>query len=341
MLPIQSFSRLFLLISAGLFGVATAVTIGPVAHLDIVNKEIAPDGFLRPTVLAGGTFPGPVIAGKKGDVFTINVTDHLTDPSMLRSTTIHWHGIFQNGSNYADGPAMVTQLERSGIILIIPLSTVMGFVEHSSCMTQKTLNEDDLHNYQGTKPPGKPQLGGANIVVPIRQQYFAENRSFEINNVTFTSPSVPVLLQILNGTYDEDALLPKGSIYKLKPNSSVELQIWGLSVGGPHAFYVIKNADSEVYNWNNPVLRDTVTTGLDGNLTVLRFFTDNSGPWFLHWRVSHFGLTFMGLAIVFAEDPEGTKKHIKPIPPPFYELCPKYDQFNPDPVYIPVPGQTP
>ncbi len=40
-------------------------SIGPVTELDIVNKVIAPDGVARDTVLAGGTFPGPLITGKK------------------------------------------------------------------------------------------------------------------------------------------------------------------------------------------------------------------------------------------------------------------------------------
>lgn len=39
-------------------------------------------------VLPGGTFPGPVIRGNKGDRFQINVVDHLTDATMLRSTSI-------------------------------------------------------------------------------------------------------------------------------------------------------------------------------------------------------------------------------------------------------------
>ena len=38
-------------------------TIGPVDDLRIVNKVISPDGFSRNAVLAGGTFPGPVISG--------------------------------------------------------------------------------------------------------------------------------------------------------------------------------------------------------------------------------------------------------------------------------------
>ncbi|KAG6917343.1 hypothetical protein DXG01_002914 [Tephrocybe rancida] len=60
-------------------------------------------------VLAEGIFPGPVISGIKGDHFQVNVVNDLTDHSMDLSTSIHWHGIFQNGTNYADGAASVTQ----------------------------------------------------------------------------------------------------------------------------------------------------------------------------------------------------------------------------------------
>lgn len=52
------------LVFLGVCGRAWAA-IGPVTELDIVNKVIAPDGFARDTVLAGGTFPGPLITGKK------------------------------------------------------------------------------------------------------------------------------------------------------------------------------------------------------------------------------------------------------------------------------------
>ncbi|KAJ3873232.1 laccase 1 AVT [Lentinula edodes] len=83
-------------------------------NLFIVNKQLAPDGFQRSTVLAGltpstGSFPGPLISGNKGVRFNLNVTDQLTDPSMVRSTTVHWHGLFQKTTNYADGVAFVSQ----------------------------------------------------------------------------------------------------------------------------------------------------------------------------------------------------------------------------------------
>jgi iron transport multicopper oxidase len=77
--------------------------------LNIVNREFAPDGFSRPTVLANGIYPGPLITGNKGDNFKLNVANRLTDNRMLRSTSIHWHGFFQAGTSWADGPSFVNQ----------------------------------------------------------------------------------------------------------------------------------------------------------------------------------------------------------------------------------------
>lgn len=59
-----SFSTLSAFVSIALaLGVQAAV--GPVADLRISNVDIAPDGFTRSTVLAGGVFPGPLIVGTK------------------------------------------------------------------------------------------------------------------------------------------------------------------------------------------------------------------------------------------------------------------------------------
>ncbi|KAJ3482309.1 hypothetical protein NLI96_g7060 [Meripilus lineatus] len=91
------------------FAVVVNAAIGPVADLHITNENMAPDGFNRTVVVAGGTMPGPLIKGNIGDRFQINVHDHLTEEVFLKSTSIHWHGLFQHGSAWADGPAFVTQ----------------------------------------------------------------------------------------------------------------------------------------------------------------------------------------------------------------------------------------
>ncbi|KAG1861684.1 laccase [Suillus subluteus] len=86
-----------------------ATTIGPVSDLLVANGNVSPDGFPRTAVLAGGTHPGPTIMAQKGDTFKINVTNQISNESMLTSTSIHWHGLFQHHSNQMDGTAFVTQ----------------------------------------------------------------------------------------------------------------------------------------------------------------------------------------------------------------------------------------
>ncbi|KAG1763502.1 laccase [Suillus placidus] len=78
-------------------------------YLVHTNKVIAPDGFGRSATLVDGVFPGPLIAAQKGDNFAIEVANELTDASMFTSTSVHWHGLYQNGTSYADGSASVTQ----------------------------------------------------------------------------------------------------------------------------------------------------------------------------------------------------------------------------------------
>ncbi|KIL57545.1 multicopper oxidase [Amanita muscaria Koide BX008] len=45
----------------------------------------------------------------KGCEFRLNVINQLTDTNMLTNTSIHWHGFFQEGTNWADGPVGVNQ----------------------------------------------------------------------------------------------------------------------------------------------------------------------------------------------------------------------------------------
>jgi iron transport multicopper oxidase len=78
-------------------------------QLPIVNALTAGDGFERMAVLSNGTMPGATLKFQKGDHVQINVTSALTDPTMRRSTSIHWHGLFQARTAPNDGPAMVTQ----------------------------------------------------------------------------------------------------------------------------------------------------------------------------------------------------------------------------------------
>ncbi|KII83064.1 hypothetical protein PLICRDRAFT_180758 [Plicaturopsis crispa FD-325 SS-3] len=138
----MSTSRLFVFLFIAPFVLFSAVdaSIGPVATLDISNEVIHPDGFYRRAVLAGGTFPGPIIKGNKGDRFQLNVVNQLTDTSMETNTTVHWHGIHQNRTNWADGTASVTQCPirpQKSFLYNFPVPDQAGtFWYHSHLSTQ-------------------------------------------------------------------------------------------------------------------------------------------------------------------------------------------------------------
>ncbi|KAH6798418.1 laccase 17 [Perilla frutescens var. frutescens] len=58
----------------------------------------------RSIVTVNGEFPGPRVVAREGDRLLIKVTNHVPN-----NISIHWHGIRQLRSGWADGPAYVTQ----------------------------------------------------------------------------------------------------------------------------------------------------------------------------------------------------------------------------------------
>nr|2QT6_A Chain A, Laccase [Lentinus tigrinus]2QT6_B Chain B, Laccase [Lentinus tigrinus] len=83
--------------------------VGPVADLTVTNANIVPDGFERAAIVVNNVFPAPLITGNMGDNFQLNLVNQMTNHTMLKTTSIHWHGFFQKGTNWADGPAFINQ----------------------------------------------------------------------------------------------------------------------------------------------------------------------------------------------------------------------------------------
>ncbi|TFK25254.1 laccase 17 [Coprinopsis marcescibilis] len=88
---------------------ATTLSADVFYTFNIQNANIAPDGFTRAAVTVNGVFPGTLIQATKNDVLHITVNNQLTNPNMRRSTSIHWHGLFQGRTASEDVTAMVTQ----------------------------------------------------------------------------------------------------------------------------------------------------------------------------------------------------------------------------------------
>jgi len=155
-----------------------------------------------------------------------------------------------------------------------------------------------------------------------------------LNKAAFCPPAVPVLLQIVNGV---TPLVPPASIITLQPNQTVQVTIPttqdGSGDGHPfhlhgHVFDVVRVAGSSRYNYDNPVRRDVVNTGLikNGDSVTIQFRTDNSGPWYFHchidWHLEG------GMAVVFAENIPDLRN--KAIGADWKALCPTFDASNPD-----------
>ncbi|KAG0041838.1 hypothetical protein BGZ83_001242 [Gryganskiella cystojenkinii] len=70
----------------------------------IFQQDIAPDGLMRPMLLVNGMFPGPLVEANTGDRIVVKVTNQLNV-----GTSLHWHGMFQNGTNWMDGSTGITQ----------------------------------------------------------------------------------------------------------------------------------------------------------------------------------------------------------------------------------------
>ncbi|KAF7718017.1 Iron transport multicopper oxidase [Penicillium ucsense] len=84
--------------------VAQAKTVTYDFNVTWVNAN--PDGLHeRQVVGINGQWPLPVIEVDKGDQLVVNMYNGLGS----HSTSIHFHGMFQNSTNNMDGPSMVTQ----------------------------------------------------------------------------------------------------------------------------------------------------------------------------------------------------------------------------------------
>ncbi|KAK1596029.1 multicopper oxidase [Colletotrichum navitas] len=91
------------LISA-LAGTACAAIVSHDFNIGWVTAN--PDGaFDRPTIGINGQWPIPRIDANVGDTILINVHNGLGN----QSTSLHFHGLFMNGSTHMDGPAQVSQ----------------------------------------------------------------------------------------------------------------------------------------------------------------------------------------------------------------------------------------
>ncbi|KAI4373501.1 hypothetical protein MLD38_011620 [Melastoma candidum] len=92
--------------TAFLFRVAVAANEGTTRHyqFDIKLQNVTRLCHMKSMVTVNGKFPGPTVVAREGDRLLVKVTNHVQN-----NMSIHWHGIRQLRSGWADGPAYITQ----------------------------------------------------------------------------------------------------------------------------------------------------------------------------------------------------------------------------------------
>ena len=77
-----------------------------VYNWDVTWVSRNPDGLhQRPVIGINGQWPVPTITANVGEQITVHLTNKLGN----ETTGLHFHGLFQNGTNSMDGPTGVTQ----------------------------------------------------------------------------------------------------------------------------------------------------------------------------------------------------------------------------------------
>lgn len=93
----------FTLFALGFAHLALAKTVH--YRWDITWVRAAPDGFERSVIGINGQWPCPQIDVDLGDKVVVHMHNALGN----QSTSLHWHGLHQNGTQEMDGASGVTQ----------------------------------------------------------------------------------------------------------------------------------------------------------------------------------------------------------------------------------------
>lgn len=93
----------FSLIFFSLASLNTAETV--TLNWDVDWVTASPDGYARPVIGVNGQWPWPLLECNVGDTLIVNVNNNLGN----ETTSVHFHGLYQSGTNDMDGVALVNQ----------------------------------------------------------------------------------------------------------------------------------------------------------------------------------------------------------------------------------------
>ncbi|KAI9816737.1 MAG: hypothetical protein M1826_001735 [Phylliscum demangeonii] len=176
-------------------------------HLDWSIGWVTADpdktGHTRRVIGVNGKWPPPQIDVNVGDLLEVAVHNNLGD----WNTTLHWHGIYQQGTNNYDGPEYVTQCPippKSSMLYKFPINQVGTYWWHSHVSGQYP---DGLRGPLIVHDPKVPFKYDHEIVLTVSDWYYDEIRKLipRFLNKANTNGQEP----FPNATLINETVLPK------------------------------------------------------------------------------------------------------------------------------------
>ncbi|XP_021889783.1 LOW QUALITY PROTEIN: laccase-17 [Carica papaya] len=123
--PRKAFFGACLLLFISICSLLPNPALGITRHykFDIKLQNVTRLCHTKSLVLVNGKFPGPQLVAREGDRLLIKVLNHVPN-----NISIHWHGIRQLRTGWADGPAYVTQC---------PIQTGQSYVYNYTIVGQR------------------------------------------------------------------------------------------------------------------------------------------------------------------------------------------------------------
>lgn len=249
--------KLISLLTTGTLLAATCLAKEVKYYWDIGYVQANPDGQMdRQVIGVNGHWPPPPLHVTLNDTLVIETRNSLEAP-----TTLHAHGMYQNGTNYMDGPFMVTQCgipPGQNMTYRIPITQTGTYWIHSHYGAQYV---DGIRAPLILHNPEEPQEYDEDIVLPLADWYHDQASDLLKEFLSWRNPGgaepVPqgALIDNVGGKTLKHLKFAPGKTYRIRLINMSALAMFHFSIEG-HKMRVIEvdGVDTEPKEVGNVIL---------------------------------------------------------------------------------------
>ncbi|KAJ1956455.1 ferroxidase fet3, partial [Dipsacomyces acuminosporus] len=207
----------------GLALAAVAVAKEVVYYWDIGYVSANPDGKAdRQVIGVNGAWPPPPIHVSLNDTLVIETRNSLNEP-----TTLHAHGMYQNGTNYMDGPFMTTQCgiaPGKNMTYRIPITQTGTFWIHGHYGAQYV---DGIRAPLILHSPDEPHRYDEDVVLTLEDWYHKQTSDLLKQYLSWKNPTgaEPMPDGALVGSTGGD----KQKVLKFEPGKTYRIRLINMS----------------------------------------------------------------------------------------------------------------